>query len=69
MLMAAHHVRNTPMGRVKDHFHEEICSRANEEPWGPEPADIEQFYADREIEMAKELLRAGAPRLEERKMP
>lgn len=32
------------MGRIKDHFHEELCSRANEEPWGPEPADIEQFY-------------------------
>lgn len=45
------------MGRVKDHFWDEINARANE---GPEPPDAEQFYADRELEKAKELLRAAA---------
>lgn len=47
------------IGRVKDHWHEEICANANEEPWGPEP-DAEQFYADREVELAKEVLRRAA---------
>jgi len=46
-------------GRVKDYFHDEICARANDEPWGPEP-DAEQFYQDREIELAKEVLKRAA---------
>jgi hypothetical protein len=57
------------MGRVKDHFHEEICSRANEEPWGPEPSqeEIDKFYADVELAKAKDLVGAAATRLEGRK--
>lgn len=53
------------MGRVKDYYWDEISARADE---GPEPPDAEQFYADREIEKAKELLRAARDaRLKEEK--
>jgi hypothetical protein len=50
------------MGRVKDFYHDEICERANDEPWGQEPDDAEQFYAEIEIEKAKEVLRKAAAR-------
>lgn len=36
------------MGRVKDFYHEEICARANDEPWGPEPDDLEMLEIDYE---------------------
>lgn len=54
------------MGKVKNYYWDEINARANE---GPEPPDAEQFYADMELEKAKELVRAASatPRLKEEK--
>lgn len=48
------------MGRVKEHFHDEICDRANDEPWDQEPPDAEEFYREIELENAKEVLRRAA---------
>jgi hypothetical protein len=45
------------MGRVKEYYHDEICAmEPDQEP------DAEQFYRDREVEMAKEVLRKTAAR-------
>lgn len=44
------------MGRVKDFYWDEINKRVEEAP--PDPPDIEEFYAEREIEMAKALIRS-----------
>lgn len=36
-------------GRVKDHYWEQICEQANDEPWGPEPDELEMLRADAEL--------------------
>lgn len=46
-------------GRVKNHFWDEINARAENEPCEP---DAEQFYADMELERAKEVIRKAAAR-------
>lgn len=47
------------MGRVKDYYWDQINEAAENAP--PEP-DAEQFYADRELEQAKEVIRKAAAR-------
>lgn len=47
------------MGRVKDYYWDQINEAAENAP--PDP-DIEQFYADMELERAKEVIRQSAAR-------
>lgn len=54
------------MGKLKDHFHEEICARAQNEPPEPDmPDDIEMLAIDAERATGR-LLEALKKREEQR---